>query len=163
MKTLTAVLFLTAVCLQAQDREREHRHTCTDETLRGSYGFTISGTRPSGPPPAPLEQFVGLAISHFDGEGHLTQPTGSSHGSVSGDSQTDTGYGTYSLNPDCSGTMTLNLTGRTPAVTLRLWMIVVGGGEGVNLVVMTPTPGGISVPPANLTVSNGRKIESSDR
>jgi hypothetical protein len=163
MKILIAVLFLASTCLQAEDRDRDRGHNCSDATLRGSYGFTISGTRPSGPPPAPIEQFVGLAISHFDGEGHVTQPTGSSHGSISGDSQTDTGTGTYSLNPDCSGTMTLNLTGRTPAVTLRLWMVVVAGGKGVNLVVMTPTPGGTPIPSANLTVSNGRKIDSSDR
>jgi hypothetical protein len=160
MKTLIPVLFLASTCLHAEDRDRGH--TCSDATVRGAYGFTISGTRPSGPPPAPIEQFVGLAITHFDGNGGLTQSAGSSHGSVSGDSQTDTGFGTYSLNPDCSGTMTLNLTGRTPAVTLRIWMLAVDGGKAVHLVVMTPTPNGIPVPPANLTVSNGRKIDPAD-
>src|SRR3954452_22164244 len=80
MKTLIAVLFLTSTCLLAEDRDRGH--TCSDATLRGAYGFTISGTRPSGPPPAPIEQFVGLAITHFDGNGGLTQSAGSSHGSA---------------------------------------------------------------------------------
>ena len=158
MKALLTVVFLAATCLHAEDRDRGH--SCSEATLRGAYGFTISGTRPSGPPPAPIEQFVGLAITHFDGQGTLTQSAGVSHGSVNGDSETDTGSGFYSLNPDCSGTMTLNLTGRTPAVTLRIWMVVVDGGEEVHLVVMTPTPAGTAVPPANLTVSNGKKIHS---
>jgi hypothetical protein len=153
---------LTATTAQVQAQDRGIGNNCSNATLRGDYGFTISGTRPTGPPPAPIEQFVGLAITHFDGYGSLTQPVGSGHGSISGDSPTDTGSGTYSLNADCSGTMTLNLTGRTPAVSLRIWMVVVDRGKEVRLVVMTPTPNGTPYPPANLTTANGKKIRSSD-
>ncbi len=160
MKTLIAILILASTCVHAEDRGMGNG--CSDATLRGDYGFTISGTRPTGPPPAPIEQFVGLAITHFDGNGGLTQPVGSSHGSISGDSPTDTGFGTYSLNANCSGTMTLNLTGRTPAVSLRIWMVVVDRGKEVRLVVMTPTPNGTPYPPASLTTSNGKKIGSSN-
>ena len=151
---------LAANTAQVQAQPRGVGNGCSNATLRGDYGFTISGTRPTGPPPAPIEQFVGLAITNFDGYGGLTQPVGSSHGSISGDSPTDTGSGTYSLNADCSGTMTLNLTGRT--LSLRIWMVVVDRGNEVRLVVMTPTPNGTPYPPANLTTSNGKKITSSD-
>ena len=72
---------------------------------------------------------MGFAITNFDGNGGLTQPVGSSHGSIRGDSQTDTGSGAYSLNDDCTGTVTLNLTGQTPAVSFRAWMVVVDGGK----------------------------------
>jgi hypothetical protein len=156
MKTLMTILLLASVCVQAEDRGL--KNACSNATLTGDYGFTISGTRPLGPPPAPIEQFVGLAVTHFDGNGGLIQPAGSSHGSISGDSPTDTGFGSYSLNADCTGTMTLTLNGRTPAVSIRIWMVVVGGGNEVHLVVMTPTPNGTPYPPANLTVSNGKKI-----
>ncbi len=156
MKTLMAILMLASACVQAEDLGSGNG--CSNATLTGEYGFTISGTRPLGPPPAPIEQFVGLAVTHFDGNGGLIQPAGSSHGSMSGDSQTDTGFGSYSLNADCTGTMTLTLDGRTPPVSLRIWMVVVDGGKEVHLVVMTPTPNGTPYPPANLTVSNGKRI-----
>lgn len=161
MKTLLAILILTSTCAFAQDHNK-HRGRCSNATLRGTYGFTISGTRPTGPPPAPLETFVGLAVTHYDGQGNLTQTYGTSHGSINGDSSTDTGSGTYSINEDCSGTMVLNLTGRIPAVSLKLWVVLVDGGDQVNLVVMTPTPNGAPVPPSNLTTSFGKKIKDFD-
>ena len=157
MKTLMAILILASTCVHAQDRRIGNG--CSNATLRGDYGFTINGTRPTGPPPAPIEQFVGLAITRFDGNGGLIQPVGSSHGSIRGDSPNDTGSGTYSLNADCSGTMTLSLTGQIPAVTLRIWMVVVDRGKEVRLVVMTPTPNGTPYPPASVTTSNGKKID----
>ena len=160
MKTLMAILILASTCVHAQDRGMGNG--CSNATLRGDYGFTITGTRPTGPPPAPIEQFVGLAIARFDGHGGLTQDVGSSHGSIRGDSPNDTGSGTYSLNADCSGTMTLNLTGQTPAVSLRIWMVVVDRGREVRLVVMTPTPNGTPNPPASVTTSNGKRIGSSN-
>jgi hypothetical protein len=158
MKTLLAILILTSTCAYAQD----HRHVrhCSNATLRGNYGFTISGTRPTGPPPAPLEAFIALAITNFDGQGNLNQTYGTSHGSIKGDSSTDTGSGTYSINEDCSGIMTLNLG--IPAVSLKLWVVVVDGGDQVNLVVMTPTPNGTPFPASNLTASFGKKIKDFD-
>ncbi len=161
MKTLLAILILTSTCAYAQDHHR-HGGRCSNATLRGSYGFTISGTRPTGPPPAPLEAFIGVAITNFDGQGNLTQTYGTSHGSINGDSSNDTGSGTYSINEDCSGTMTLNFTGKTPPVSLKLWIVVVDGGDQVNLVVMTPTPNGAPFPASNLTASFGKKIKDFD-
>ena len=136
---------------------------CSNATLRGDYGFTVTGTTPTGPPPLPVEQFLGLALTHFDGAGGLTQPVGVSHGSISGDSENATGSGTYSLNADCSGTMTLNLTGKTPTVSIKLWIVVVNGGNEINTVVRTPMPNGTPFPAANLTASHGRRISSSDK
>lgn len=158
MKISLGLLLLLSACAYAQDNDREHETRCSNETLRGTYGFTISGTRPTGPPPAPIETFVGLAIRTYDGRGNLTQTFGTRHGSVTGDSSTDLGYGTYEINPDCSGTMVLNLNGRRPAVALRLWVLIVNGGKQVNLVVMTPTPNGNPIPAWNLTTSTGKKI-----
>ena len=160
MKVGLALLFLISTCAFAQDRGHERR--CSNATLKGNYGFAIMGTRPTGPPPAPVESFIGLAITNYDGHGNLTQTYGTSHGSIGGDSSTDTGSGTYEINSDCSGTATLNLTGRQTPVTLRLWVVVVDGGDQINLVVMTPTPNGNPVPAWNLTSSIGKKIKDTD-
>jgi hypothetical protein len=143
---------------QAQDGKG-----CSNATLKGDYAFTVSGTTPTGPPSAPVEQFVGLALTQFDGEGGLTQPVGVSHGSITGDSVNATGSGTYSLSADCSGTMTLNLTGKTPAVSIQLWIIVVNRGQEIHTVVRTPTPNATPFPAANLTASHGTRISSSGK
>jgi len=143
--------------------QAEGGNGCSNATLKGDYGFTVTGTTPTGPPPAPVEQFLGLALTHFDGAGGLTQPVGVSHGSISGDSDNATGSGTYSLNADCSGTMTLNLTGKTPAVSIQLWIIVVNRGKEIHTVVRTPTPNGTPFPAANFTASGGTRISSSDK
>jgi hypothetical protein len=145
MKTLFTIWILASCYAQAQ---------CSNATLHGDYGFTVSGTRPTGPG-GPLEQFIGLAMTRFDGNGHLTQ-TGASHGSINGDSIDDSVTGTYTLNSDCTGTMILQFPGGRP--TVRTWIVVVDRGEEVRTVVMTPvTPAG-PVAASNLTTSNGRKV-----
>ena len=133
MKTLMTILLLASVCVQAEDRGL--KNACSNATLTGDYGFTISGTRPLGPPPAPIEQFVGLSVTHFDGNGGLIQPAGSSHGSISGDSPTDTGFGSYSLNADCTGTMTI-FNQDQPA--LHLAIVVSHSGDLIHTVVSDP-------------------------
>src|SRR4051794_37876755 len=45
--------------------------SCSDRTLRGSYGFAIEGVLVPGPGASiPIR---GVAITTFDGAGHLTQ------------------------------------------------------------------------------------------
>jgi len=162
MKIAIALLLLSSTFAVAQDRQAGHEGRCSNATLKGNYGFTISGTAPTGAPPAPIESLIGLAITNYDGRGNFTQTYGTHHGSITGDSTTDTGFGTYEINPDCSGTATLNLTGRATAVLLKLWFVVVDGGDQVNLVVNTPTPNGNPVPAWNLTMAVGRRITDTD-
>jgi hypothetical protein len=162
MKVGLPLLLLISTCAIAQNREHGYARRCSNATLKGNYGFTIAGTRPTGPPPAPIENFIGLAITNYDGHGNLTQTFGTSHGSISGDSATDIGSGTYEINPDCSGTATLILTGRATPVSLKLWVVVVDGGDQINLVVMTPTPNGNPVPAWNLTSSIGKRIKDTE-
>ena len=161
MKVVVSILLIGCACLYAEDQE--NGKGCSNATLNGDYVFTVNGTSPSGPPPSAIQQFVGLALTHFDGEGGLTQPWGTSHGSILGDSTTDTGSGTYSLNADCSGTMTLDLTGRTPAVSLKLWIVVANRGKEIYTVVRTPILNGAHVPASNVTTSHGTKIAPADK
>ena len=46
-------------------------HGCSDATLNGDYGFTISGFQPN--PDGTTSPVKGVAITHFDGAGKLTQ------------------------------------------------------------------------------------------
>ncbi len=141
MKTTILGLLLAATSLWAQD-------FCSNATLRGDYGFTVSGMRPSGPG-GPIETIVGVALTHFDGDGNLTQ-TDNIHGSLSGFPTPDrAGTGTYSINGDCTGTMTLENAG-APPLTLRI--VVVDNGNEVRTAVVAPLTVMVS--------SNGRRVRT---
>ncbi len=153
MKMLYAGLLFASACLWA---DNDGNGGCGNHTLKGSYGFSIAGTRPA--PGGGVEQFIGIALTRFDGQGALTQ-TGSSHGSITGDTPEENASGTYSLNRDCSGTMTLEVANRPP---INLWIVVVDRGREIRTIVGTPVPPTGPVPAAGLTTSNGRKVGPSD-
>jgi len=120
--------------------------TCTNATLEGDYGFTVTGMRPSAPG-GPIETIVGVAMTHFDGNGGLTQ-TDNIHGSISGFQTPDRpGTGTYTINSNCTVTMTLTNQG-APALTLRI--VIVDNGDEVRAAVMSPAP--------VMVTSNGRLV-----
>ena len=118
---------------------------CTNRTLAGVYGFTVSGTAPSGP--GSVEKIIGLATTRFDGAGNFTQIDWT-HGEFTGPVADRPGWGTYQLNPDCSGTMELNIQDLPVVIQLRI--VVVDGGNEIRTVVMAPPP--------NMITSNGKRI-----
>lgn len=123
----------------------DERFTCSNETLRGAYGFTITGLRPTMPG-GPQVSLVGTALTTFHGDGTFDQFDNINVNSPNVPFQPDRpGSGTYDLKPDCSGTMSLTAGG----VTLELRITVVDHGREVRTAVVTP----------NVIVnSNGKKI-----
>jgi hypothetical protein len=96
---------------------------CTDATLKGDYGFRITGQRlpPGG---API-QTDGVAITHFDGQGNLTQVDFLLTNGVPNPGPADpvTGFhidetGTCKVHPDCTGSAVI--------YTLRLRVLAQG-------------------------------------
>jgi len=120
-----------AMSLAAADNEGR---TCNNASLRGDYAFILTGTKPSGPPPAALEQMLGLTRSRFDGFGGRTG-TDTIHASVTGVS-TVSGTGTYTVNEDCTGTMTLFNPGAPP---LEMKLVIVEKGQTVWIVITSPS------------------------
>jgi len=80
-----------------------HDRECTNNTIKGSYAFTIHGQifTPNG-----TLVVDGIAKTTFDGNGNLTQVDAVA---VNGNTLQvwRPGTGTYSVNSDCTGTMTL--------------------------------------------------------
>jgi hypothetical protein len=123
----------------------EEGFACSNATLRGSYGFTITGIRPAARG-LPQVAVVGTALTTFHGDGTFDQFDNLNVNSTADTYQPDRpGLGTYSLNSDCSGTMTLTAGG----VTLQLSITVVDHGHEVRTAVVTPEV---------IVTSNGRKI-----
>lgn len=154
MKTKLATALLFATAIWAQDGP--FQTACTNATLEGDYGFTVTGTRPSAPS-GPVETVVGVAMTHFDGNGNFTQ-TDNIHGSITGLAAPNRqGTGSYTINPDCTGTMKLNNPG---SPTLTLAIVVVDDGNEVRAAVMDPTASVIAgtSPPQVMVTSNGRRV-----
>ncbi len=106
---------------------------CSNQTLRGHYGFAIEGQfLPGGFIVGPLR---GVAMTDFDGEGNLSQVD---HTVVNGTPppiQWTPGSGTYTVNPDCTGTAQINIDGRPPVL---LSLVVVRHGREIHTVVDNP-------------------------
>jgi hypothetical protein len=116
---------------------------CSNATLKGYYGVQITGTRPAPSilsgiqaTPGTTEQVVGVVIQIFAGDGNFTQ-TDNVKGSLSGITPDRPGTGTYSVNPDCTGTFTVNNPGNPPIVNR---FVIVDNGQEFLSAVVSPQP-----------------------
>ena len=96
-----ATVFVLDVLPTAQ--AGEHRE-CSNASLRGSFGFTSIGTLLALPPPF-AGPFAEIGRQTFDGRGTTdATATLSANGNIV---KGVTAQGTYEVNPDCTGSMTL--------------------------------------------------------
>src|SRR5262245_36144580 len=105
MVPTTLVIVLVAVLILGitpRARAGEPRE-CSTASLRGSFGFTNTGTNLAVPPPfaGPIAQ---IGRQTFDGRGN-TQATTTL--SANGNIVRATAEGSYVVNPDCTGSLTL--------------------------------------------------------
>ncbi len=104
--------FLLALALVVSSPLMSHASACSNSTIEGTYAFTIHGTvfLPGGAPPLLVD---GLAKPSFDGNGNITQLDAVAvNGNVAPGWRLSTG--TYSVNPDCTGTFTVSNGDRPP-------------------------------------------------
>ncbi len=104
--------------------------TCSSHTLRGDYGFTIDGQIVGGPFAGLLR---GLAMTHFDGHGNLTQVDFATINGIPTGTEWRPGTGTYEVDANCTGKAEIEFTDGSPALHLRL--VVVDGGREVLTIV----------------------------
>jgi hypothetical protein len=71
---------------------------CSNTMLSGDYGFTIEGTILDAKLP-----IRGVALQHYDGRGHITQVDHIVFGGYPPPAEWTPGTGTYTVNPDCTG------------------------------------------------------------
>ena len=137
---MSVLLVLTAA---ANAQQPDEEKTCSNETLKGSYGGAISGTRPAPAvfPGGPglqgqLEQTVGLILWVFDGKGGFTQSL-SGKGTIAGPTLDMPVSGTYSVNADCTATVTPIIPGLPPS---EIRMVIMDGGKEFRTFVVSPQP-----------------------
>lgn len=140
---LGAVALLTGTA-RADDGDRD-AFVCSNATLKGNYGFIVTGLRPAMKG-APQVAIAGTALTTFHGDGTFNQFDNINVNSPNVPFQPDRpGSGTYTLKADCSGTMWLTASG----VTLELAITVVDHGREVRTAVVTPEV---------IVTSNGRRM-----
>ena len=98
------IVFATVFVLGILPRAHadEHRE-CSNASLQGSFGFSSTGTLLALPPPF-AGPFGEIGRQTFDGQGN-TDATATL--STNGNIHRVTIQGTYVVNPDCTGSMTV--------------------------------------------------------
>jgi hypothetical protein len=86
---------------------------CSSATLTGTFPYTNTGTGffTAAAPPLQAGPFAGAGVETFDGNGDVTATTWVS---TRGNIFQATIKGTYPVNPDCTGTLTL--VSRSPTI-----------------------------------------------
>ena len=121
-------LILLVAALAMSSAAKAHPNECSDSTIRGAFAFTIHGQifTPNGP-----ILIDGIAKTTFDGEGNLTQVDTVAQNGVMGQVWRP-GTGSYKVNADCTGTMTI---ANPDAPVLHLAILVSRAGEQIHAVV----------------------------
>ena len=149
---------------------------CSNATLKGDYAFTVAGQifLPTGQ----IVQRQGIAMTHFDGDGNLTQedfvlsdPNAPKPAGVPPTDQNNGFHndeiGTYTVHKDCTGTFTIILPGlldpKTGATVTGTGKIVVlfalsDHGRAIHAVVTSIQPPGAPGPLPALIRSDGYKL-----
>ncbi len=122
--TVFGSLGLTVLHGRSSDHVRAQA-ACSNATLSGTYGALVSGYLLTGPDGAPLAAPVprfAVNLITADGEGNITRAgTQNAGGTVS----QNPGAGTYTVNADCTFTVTYAST----VLTAHLAGVLVAGGS----------------------------------
>jgi len=131
MKSRIFLLLLTLV-LAASSTLTAHASSCSDSTIRGTYAFTLHGTifLPDGT----TLLVDGIAKQTYDGKGNMTQVDAVATNGVLTPGWRS-GTGTYSVDSDCTGTLTIFVPGLPD---LHLQFIVAQSGNTIHQVVTDP-------------------------
>lgn len=125
-------LLLSTLALAASSILPTHAAACSNSTIKGTYAFTIHGTifLPNGS----TLLIDGVAKETFDGKGNETQVDAVATNGILPPGWRP-GSGTYSVNPDCTGTQTIVVEGLPD---LHLQFIVAQSGNTIHQVVIDP-------------------------
>jgi hypothetical protein len=145
--TTAGVLMAAALILGAPgtgsetSADGERHFNCRNATLEGRYAVIGSGFVPGGPPPAPLVPSAHMSLMTLDGAGSLTdRVTLSGNGEVS----REVAQGTYTINADCRGELTIQIPGPPFQLT---WDLVVadlqGAAQGKEFYAIGTVPGAV--------------------
>ncbi|HUL19409.1 MAG TPA: hypothetical protein VLV29_09100 [Steroidobacteraceae bacterium] len=169
-QALFAALIVAIALPEAARAQITDNDGCSNATLRGDYAFTINGQL--FPPGSPIVTRDGVAMTFFDGAGHLTQvdfvmqypdKAGNSSpvpGQPNSVSQFNTGErGSYRVFQDCTGEMEIDFPplGMGGAV-IKARFVLSDAGQVIHTAVYSVEPPNAAAPIPALIHSEGRKL-----
>ena len=129
-KTFT-IAAVTALALGIAPAAKADDKGCTNATLRGTFAYTMTGFIMA--PPAFAGPFAEVGTQTFDGKGATTAAaTLSQNGNIIPITIT----GTYKVNPDCTGTLTLLVA--PFGVTVHNFFVIDGSGTELQAIETEP-------------------------
>lgn len=161
LPALIMTLFLPAASL-AQSGDNDG---CTNTTLTGDYALRVSGWVALGGTTVDRQ---GVAMTHFDGTGNLTQVdfVMSSGAPLPGPTDPFTGFhiaetGTYKVNSDCTGSAEIRFPkppNASSGAVIDLMFVLSNHGRNIHTIVSRLLPPGSSTPAPVSIHSDGEKL-----
>jgi hypothetical protein len=130
---------------------------CSNATLKGEYAFGVTSYTPNYPPN------VVAGIKVFDGKGNLTQRDYGGDSVPAKFAPPGQEKGTYTVNPDCTGSMVINLNvpsvpAGTSSGVINILFVISDGGRHIHEVVSQFTPPFSSGPQPTQTSADDWKV-----
>lgn len=160
-----AVALVSAVAGLGQSIDNDG---CSNATLNGDYGFRVTGQ--ILPPGAPPVQREGVAMTHFDGSGKLTQvdfvmsnglPTSGPTDPLTGFHTAENGW--YKVFPDCTGTAEIDFPAPpevSSGAVIDLMFVLSNNGRTIHTIVSRLLPPGSTTPVPASIHSDAEKLGS---
>ena len=121
-----AIAALAVIALGvAPTAKAEHNKGCSNASLKGTFSHMATGFITA--PPAMAGPEAGVGTDTFDGNG---ASTGAATLSLNGSIIPLVTTGTYTVNPDCTGTYTILALGGT----IRLAIVITDGGNEIQAI-----------------------------
>jgi len=143
MKSKHLTVLSAAVAVLSLSGEVQAASMCSSETLKGAYAFSGQGEvlgllEADGLHPFATPSLLNdVAIVTFDGVGHFARTDfGNTNGAPRSSDFNPDQSGAYTVNPDCTGTMTIKYTS---GVELDLRTVVAADGTVVKALIATET------------------------
>jgi len=126
--TMVAV---TALALGIAPTAKASNKGCSNDTLHGTFADKDNGFLTA--PPAMAGPFAGVSMQNYDGNGVFTA-TGMV--SLNGSLVPITSKGTYTVNPDCTGTYTIEIS--PIGLTAHGFFVIADNGNELHILVTDP-------------------------
>jgi hypothetical protein len=130
-KTITIAAFTVLVVGMATAANASDKG-CSTATLKGTYADKDNGFF-MNPPPAAPSLFAGVNLDTFDGKGTITAI---GFATVDGTGSPQTENGTYTVNPDCTGTYEVTIS--PGGFTTHASFVIDDDGNELQIIVTDP-------------------------
>lgn len=170
-KGVLVVLAASFVLGSAARAQSSDNDGCSNRTLEGDYAFRVSGEFFGQHGAVTLRD--GVAMTHFDGGGGLTQVdfVMSNGTPLPGPADPGTRFhvdekGTYRVNSDCTGDAEIHFPappGDHSGAVIKLMFVLSRGGNTIHTIVSELIPPGMSNPIPVLIHSEGERVSRPHR